>query len=89
MSKICRSLSLYYRLPVKDVFFNSDKTGDTLATSYADRGDWRKSPGVPGEAIAIFVNRGYQICRDQQQRKKRQVCRRLKSDISKTLFWIR
>ena len=39
MSKICRSLSLYNR-PVKDVFINSDKTGDTLATSYADRGDW-------------------------------------------------
>lgn len=40
MSKICRSLSLYNRLPVKDVFINSDKIGDTLATSYADRGDW-------------------------------------------------
>lgn len=40
MSKICRSLSLYNRLPVKDVFINSDKTGNTLATSYADRGDW-------------------------------------------------
>ena len=28
-----------------------------LAVLYDDRGDWRKSPGVPSTAIAIFADR--------------------------------
>ena len=33
------------------------KPATHLATLYADRGDRRKSPGVPGAAIAIFADR--------------------------------
>ena len=33
------------------------KPATDLAILYADHGDRRKSPGVPGAAIAIFVDR--------------------------------
>ena len=33
------------------------KPATHLAILYADRGDRRKSPGVPGVAIAIFADR--------------------------------
>ena len=33
------------------------KPATHLAILYADRRDWRKSPGVPGAAIAIFADR--------------------------------
>ena len=33
------------------------KPATHLVILYADRGDRRKSPGVPGEAIAIFADR--------------------------------
>ena len=35
----------------------SIKPATHLAILYADRGDRRKSPGVPGAAIAIFADR--------------------------------
>ena len=34
------------------------KAATHLAILYADRRDRRKSPGVPGAAIAIFADRG-------------------------------
>ena len=53
---------------VKDTLASCQlKPATHLAILYADRGDWRKSPGVPGAAIPIFVR-----CRD----------RRIKSPIS-------
>ena len=44
-------------LPSPSWLFGSLKPATHLAILYADRRDRRKSPGVPGAAIAIFADR--------------------------------
>ena len=53
----CRFPFSLLGLTLSRKFMGSLKPATHLAILYADRGDRRKSPGVPGAAIAIFADR--------------------------------
>ena len=56
----CRAFALH--APRILTTTESFKPATHLAILYADRRDRRKSPGVPGAAIAIFADRRYLAC---------------------------
>ena len=59
MAKAKESNSYFFKYFIRRIYliFPTLKTATHLAILHADRRDRRKSPGVPGGAIAIFADR--------------------------------